>query len=108
MHELNKRFDDAQLQHIMDQALIYMCACPAQVAREILRLRELYAYQTNCLQRGGVLDAVHQRIAQATVQAHALMEDCLDEILTLEAWDRQRLDMPPHLRQLRDQSLQLE
>jgi len=41
---------------------------------------------------------VHQRIAEVTKQAHQLMEQCLDEILDLEGWDRATLEMPVGLR----------
>jgi hypothetical protein len=41
---------------------------------------------------------VHQRIAEVTKQAHQLMEQCLDEILELERWDKSKLEMPEGLR----------
>ena len=100
------RFDDTQLKHIIDQAMIYMCACPAQVASQILQLRQLHAYQRGCLERGNVLDAVHEQIAAATEEAHARMEACLDAVLDLEGWDRERLEMPAGLRRQRDQILE--
>ncbi len=103
---LPTRFDDTQLKHIIDQAMIYMCACPAQVASQILQLRQLYAYQRGCLERGAVLDAVHEHIAAATEEAHARMEDCLDAVLKLEGWDRERLEMPAGLRRQRDQIIE--
>jgi hypothetical protein len=37
---------------------------------------------------------VHQRIAEVTKQAHQLMEQCLDDILDMEGWDRTKLKMP--------------
>jgi hypothetical protein len=37
---------------------------------------------------------VHQRIAEVTKQAHQLMEQCLDDILDMEGWDRSKLEMP--------------
>ena len=40
--ELPVVFESSQLAHIIEQAMICMCACPAQVAQEILSLRELY------------------------------------------------------------------
>ena len=46
--ELNVVFDNSQLAHIIDQAMIYQCACPGQVAQHILGLRELFRYQTSC------------------------------------------------------------
>jgi hypothetical protein len=41
---------------------------------------------------------VHQRIAEVTKQAHQLMEQCLDEILDLEGWDKTKLEMPAGIR----------
>jgi len=103
---LPTRFDDTQLKHIIDQAMIYICACPAQVASQILQLRQLHAYQHGCLKRGAVPDAVHEHIAAATEEAHARMEDCLDEARQLEGGDRERLEMPAGLRRQRDQILE--
>ena len=45
---MKQRFDSASVSKIIDQALVYQCACPAQVCRTILELRELYEYQRNC------------------------------------------------------------
>ena len=33
---LQEKYQDQQLEHIIDQAMIYQCACPAQVARLML------------------------------------------------------------------------
>ena len=41
---------------------------------------------------------VNERIAEVSKQAHQLMEQCLDEILDLEGWDRAKLEMPTGLR----------
>ena len=41
---------------------------------------------------------VHQRIAEVTKQAHELMEQCLDEVLDLEGWDRTKMEMPEGIR----------
>jgi hypothetical protein len=89
----------------MDEASVYLCACPAQVCRQILGLRGLYDYQQDCLSTNDTNAELHHRIAEATEEAHARMEDCLDEILTLEGWDRVTLKMPEGLRQLRDSYL---
>ena len=99
-----RRFSDADLEQIVEEAIIYMCACPAQVATELRRLRELIAYQNNCeinSSRGDVAVVVHQRIAAAAIDAHARMEACLDEVLDLEGWDRVTLRMSEGLRRLR-------
>jgi hypothetical protein len=101
--ELNSRFSNRQLEQIIEEALIYMCACPAQVAKELLSLRKVYAYQQNCIREGGLLDEVHRRISEATQNAHAVMEQCLGDVLALEGWDLQTLKMPEGLRKLRDE-----
>ncbi len=105
--ELKQNYSDRQLEKIVDEATIAMCACPAQVAGMISKLRQLFAYQENCIERGSseVSAAVHERIAQATDAAHQLMEQCMQDILRIEGWDETTLAMPVGLRQLRDQSL---
>lgn len=105
--ELKQNYSDRQLEKIVDEATIAMCACPAQVAGMISKLRQLFAYQKNCGERGSseVSEAVHERIALATSEAHQLMEQCMQDILRIEGWDETTLDMPAGLRQLRDQSL---
>lgn len=93
-----ERFTAAELEKIIDAGMIYMCACPAQVADAIRKLRELHRYQLNCLENPENCSIVHQTIARSTAIAHAQMQDCLDEVLILEDWDRQTLDMPEGLR----------
>lgn len=46
---MKEQFDAAQISKVIDQALVYQCACPAQVCRAIFELRELYEYQMNCV-----------------------------------------------------------
>lgn len=101
--ELNPRFSKDQLEKIIEEAAIYMCACPAQVAVQINHLRELIRYQTKCIQEANANSVVHQAIGQAGIDAHAIMEACLDKVLTLEGWDRETLKMPEGLRQRRDE-----
>jgi glutamyl/glutaminyl-tRNA synthetase len=36
-----ERFTDAEFVRIVEEGLIYMCACPAQVAEAMRKLREL-------------------------------------------------------------------
>lgn len=101
--DLQQTFTDRELETIVDEASVYMCACPGQVANEVRRLRELIHYQRDCISEGRTPHTVHQRIAAAACEAHAIMERCLDEVLTLEGWDRATLKMPPGLRRLRDE-----
>jgi hypothetical protein len=41
---------------------------------------------------------VHAQIAQSTIESHSIMQDCLDKIIELEAWDRNTMEMPEGLR----------
>jgi hypothetical protein len=102
-----KKFDNQTLSKIIDASAIYICACPAQVARELLDMRRLYDYQQNCLSQNPppINDEVHKLIAATLKKNHELMEETLDRILTLEKWNRETYEMPEGLRQLRDASL---
>lgn len=99
-------YTEAQLQHIIDEAVIYMCACPAQVARQLLDLRKLYRYQLNCEQSNAGQNEVHQTIGRSTTICHAEMEKCLGRILDIEGWDLATLTMPEGLRKCRDDLVQ--
>ncbi len=99
------RYSNEQLTSILEQACIYMCACPAQLAKELMGLRELHAYQINCMSTMPTLAATHRCIADAVQRAHVLLEDALDEVLRLEGWDMNSLTMPEGLRKVRDSLL---
>ena len=102
---METRYTSQQLEKIVDEATIYMCACPAQVAVQLRHLRELYRYQTHCQLDPGNDHAVHQTIAAATLEAHVLMENCMEKVLIMEGWDLVTLKMPEGLRRLRDDLL---
>lgn len=95
---MKERFPAEQVTRVLDQALVYQCACPAQVCRTIFELRELYDYQRACENTSAQDQAVHATIAEAAAQAHALMEACLARVLVLEGWDTDTLTMPDQLR----------
>jgi len=102
-----ERFSDRDLERIIDEATIYMCACPAQAAVAVRQLRGLYRYQLKCLQETPEKTTdtevvVHRAIADSAIAAHAELESCLDRVLDLEGWDRTTLRMPEGLRQRRD------
>lgn len=101
--KLEKRFTEADLSKIVEEATIYMCACPAQVAEQIRKLRNLVRYQEECDSQMDTDSVVHKTIAKAGLQALKIMEDCMDEVLTLEGWDRTTLTMPEGLRKRRDE-----
>lgn len=101
--DLDKKFSALQLSLINDQAALYSCACPLQVSLQISSLRKLFDYQMECITSETSSDnpmqaQVHQRIAEATQHAHQVMEQCLDDILDLEGWDRRKMEMPQGIR----------
>jgi hypothetical protein len=96
--QYEERFTDSELGKIIEEGMIYMCACPAQVAEAMRKLRELYRYQQLCLSQPVNDATVHNAIAASTIQAHAILQDCLDQVLDLEKWDRSTLQMPANLR----------
>lgn len=103
--ELEKTFSDDQISQILDQALVYQCACPAQVCRAILGMRELHEYQQDCLDRTDTDKKVHQAIGTSAADSHATMEKCLENILEIEGWDMATLQMPESLRKLQEKLL---
>jgi len=97
--DYQERFTDADIEKIIEEGLIYMCACPAQVAEALRKVRELHRYQLNCLRNPQNDGRVHETIAATSVLVHEKLQDCLDEVLALEQWDRETLTMPPGLRE---------
>lgn len=95
---MKEQFNSAQISKVIDQALVYQCACPAQVCRAIFELRELYEYQINCANDSVNDELVHKTIAAATERAHEQMEECLKKILVIEGWDQSTLVMPEGLK----------
>lgn len=99
------RYSRDQLTLILDQAGVYMCACPAQVATQMLELRKLHQYQMNCMSEMPDMADSHRTIADAVFRAHALLEEALDRVLDIEGWDKTSLKMPDGLRKKRDELL---
>jgi hypothetical protein len=93
-----ERFSDGELEQIISEGFIYMCACPAKVAETVRSVRSLYRYQLACLENPDNDDKVHKAIAKSAIMTHAQLQDCMDEILILEKWDRKTLQMPADLR----------
>lgn len=100
---LQNRFTDLELENLIEEAAIYMCACPGQVAVQLRSLRELYRYQSRCEVSPDNDPQVHRTIAESTLEAHRIMEDCLERVLAIEGWDRATLKMPEGLRRKRDE-----
>ncbi len=95
---MNEKFSDVVITKILDQSVFYQCACPAQVCKHINQQRDLFAYQSSCLNLTDTDRAVHQRIADTVRRNHAEMEACLDDILRLEGWDLNTFEMPEALK----------
>ena len=98
-------FDNSQLARIIEEAMIFQCVCPAQVAQHIFGLRELYRYQYSCSISRTEDFGVHARIMESVLRTHVEMEQCLGDVLTAEGWDIATLTMPEGLRRLRDDLL---
>jgi hypothetical protein len=103
--EYEERFTDAELGQVIEQAMIYMCACPAQVAEAVRKLRELHRYQLRCLTNSENNAVVHEQIYRSTIQAHEVMQRCLEDVIDLEKWDRTTLEMPVGLRKRQMQEM---
>lgn len=95
---MNQRFAEHELARIIDQSLLYQCACPAQVSTTILELRDLHRYQTSCAEATENDRRVHEAIAAAAQEAHARMETCLRQVLEFEGWNLDSMAMPDELR----------
>jgi hypothetical protein len=95
---MKTRYSKAQLVRIVGQAAMYQCACPAQVSDTIRRLRELHAYQQQCLDSSDIDREVHTTIARAAEQAIEIIEQCLADVLRIEGWDPVSLEMPDSLK----------
>lgn len=95
---MKTNYTSEQLEHIRNQALIYQCACPAQVTVVVDAIRTLHEQQQNCLDETDTDHAVHARIKQSALKAHTELEDCLTGILKLEGWNLESLQMPEYLK----------
>jgi hypothetical protein len=102
---MKQQYDASQISKIIDQSLIYQCACPAQVCRAIFELRDLHRYQLGCINDTDNDALVHQAIADAAERSHALMEQCLTRVLEIEGWDPVTLVLPAPLKAKQRKSL---
>jgi len=101
---MHQRYPRESLHKIVEQAMIYQCACPAQICKAIGQMRELHKYQQECLIDQRADHAVHERISRAAEKAHAELEQCLHDVLALEGWNPTTLEMPTDLpKRRRDQ-----
>ena len=91
------RYTPQDLRFIIEQATIYQCACPAQICTSLQSAHALYAYQQQCLTETDIDAAVHQRIAETAERLIAELEQCLQDVLVLEGWNLDTLEMPAAL-----------
>jgi hypothetical protein len=95
---MRQQFSSLQINRVMTQSLDYQCACPAQVCGAIVDLRELYDYQANCIADTATDRKMHEAIAAAASQAHEVLEDCLKQVLDMEGWNPETLELPEALK----------
>ncbi len=96
---MSPMFNHDQLTRIVEQAMLQQCACLSLASKVALDLQYLYEYQKNCLNQTETDIRVHRSIAKASSEAYLIMERCLIEVLELEGWNLETLEMPPDLLQ---------
>lgn len=95
---MHAQYSKDQLMRIREQAMIFQCACPAQVSLLLAEILGLYTYQQECLNQTDTDRRVHAAIKAATLASYPIVERCLTEVLTLEGWDMDSLTMPEALK----------
>lgn len=95
----NREFSNEDVTHILEQVLVHQCACPSQLCRMVLGLRELLQYERDCMNHTDTDLQVHQAIEKAALDCLEVMEACLDRVLELENWDPVTLTMPKALQE---------
>ena len=95
---MQPKFSKEQLMHVREQALMYQCACPAQVSVLLAEVMSLFEYQEACLNQTDTDARVHTAIAKATELAYPIIEQCLTDVLLLEGWNMETLEMPELLK----------
>jgi hypothetical protein len=93
----HRSYSTQDLRHIIEQATIYQCACPAQICTSLQAAHALYGYQQQCLSETSTDVAVHQRISATAERLVEELEQCLEDVLRLEGWDMETLTMPADL-----------
>jgi len=75
-----RRFDDAQLARLLEVSTAIDCECPNHLSSLVTGLVAFEQYSRECESRDEQDAAQHQRLAEGTGQARALMEQLLAEI----------------------------
>ncbi len=94
---MGRKFTQSQLNDIMEQGMIQQCACPALLTRLLSDARYLNEYQKTCQSDSENDQRVHAAIARATDIVSSILEDYLIDILVLEEWETETLQMPERL-----------
>lgn len=92
-------FSIEEVTHILEQVMVHQCACPGQLCRMVLGLRELLQYERDCMNHTETDLQVHQSIEKAALASLEIMEACLARVLELEHWDPETLTMPKALQE---------
>jgi hypothetical protein len=103
---MDQIYTEAQLVKIIDEALIHMCTCPAQVANQIHQLGKLHRYQPDCEQDGMGQTEVHQTISLSATMSHAELERCMGRVLEVVGPDLDMPAMPESLQKSRNDLMQ--
>jgi len=88
------KYSALQINAYMTVTSSTQCACPVRVCGSIIDLRELHDHQLSCMTDAMGDQKTHGVIARATQEAHAILEDCLTEILKIEGIDPCMLPIP--------------
>jgi len=75
-----RRFDDAQLARLLEVSTAIDCECPNHLSSLVTGLVAFEQYSRNCESRDEQDAAQHQRLAEGTAEARALMEQLLVEL----------------------------
>ena len=77
---VERRFDDAQLARLLEVSTAIDCECPNHLSSLVTGLVAFEQYSRECESRDEQDAAQHQRLAEGTAEARALMEQLLAEI----------------------------
>lgn len=93
----SRPFTPEELARIRGQSMSYLCACPGQLASMLEMALRVEAHEVDCLKDTDNDRRVHERIAGAVVDVRRILDSALNDVLALEGWDRDTLEMPEAL-----------
>lgn len=80
----SRRFAEHELQQIMAMESDVVCECPRHVSELIVSLNQFEDYSKACVDQTDQDAALHRKLFELASDARALMEDALDEIISVE------------------------